>query len=452
MVVNSIRAVLLASNDNVAAAIAAVDAAVHVVVTLNSSDETVLTVCSRQKVPFGHKIAIKDVAKGSPIVRYGYPIGVATADIKLGDHVHSHNMRSALSPASAEKAPAREIRPADWVRRKTAEVLLSAGASADAAGAMASAISEAHLRGVETHGLRRLRPYLARIRAGGVDPKAQPTKEQHGGLLMIDGRNAIGHYVAAEAAKAVSDAARQFGVAIAIVRNSNHFGFAGYYATLIAQRGQIGIVTSNGQVCVGPKGARKALLSNNPLAIAAPTGRDDAFLEMDLATSVTSRANVVEFAKSGQSLQAHMAQDAAGHPTRDPAAALEGSLLAFGGDKGFALLVALEAMTGVLAGGAYADQVSSKEAAPSAPEGTAHSMIAIDISKAIGESNYAQRLDDMLGRLRALPAAEDAEKIRYPGERRWQLRRERLKVGIPLSKNDLEALLEAAREADVSTA
>ena len=73
------------------------------------------------------------------------------------------------------------------------------------------------------------------------------------------------------------------------------------------------------------------------------------------------------------------------HPTRDPAAALEGSLLAFGGDKGFALLVALEAMTGVLAGGAYADQVSSKEAAPNAPEGTAHTMIAIDISKAIGE-------------------------------------------------------------------
>jgi LDH2 family malate/lactate/ureidoglycolate dehydrogenase len=147
-----------------------------------------------------------------------------------------------------------------------------------------------------------------------------------------------------------------------------------------------------------------------------------------------------------------MAQDAAGHPTRDPAAALEGSLLAFGGDKGFALLVALEAMTGVLAGGVYADQVSSKEASPSAPEGTAHSMIAIDISKAIGESNYAQRLDDMLGRLRALPIAEDAEKIRYPGERRWQLRRERLKVGIPLSKYDLEALLEAARDADVSIA
>ena len=300
MAMNSVRAVLLAPNDNVAAAIAAIDAAVPVVVTLNSPDGIVLNISSRQKIPFGHKIAIKDLTKGSPIVRYGYPIGVATADIKLGDHVHSHNMRSALSPASAQIAPAREIHPADWICRKIAEVLLAADAHVGAAEAMASAISEAHLRGVETHGLRRLRPYLARIRSGGVDAKAQPAKEQHGGLLMIDGRNAIGHDVASEAAKAVSDAAAQFGIAIAIVRNSNHFGFAGYYATMIAQRGQIGIVTSNGQVCVGPKGAKKALLSNNPLAIAAPTGRDDAFLELDLATSVTSRANVVEFAKLGQ--------------------------------------------------------------------------------------------------------------------------------------------------------
>ena len=272
MAVNSIRAVLLAPNDNVAAVIAAVDAAVPVVVKLNSSDETVLTVCSRQKIPFGHKIAIKDLAKGSPIVRYDYPIGVATADIKLGDHVHSHNMRSALSPASAEKAPAREIRPADWVRRKTAEVLLAAGASADAAGAMASAISEAHLRGVETHGLRRLRPYLARIRAGGVDPKAQPTKEQHGGLLMIDGRNAIGHYVAAEAAKAVSDAARQFGVAIAIVRNSNHFGFAGYYATLIAQRGQIGICDVEWSGMRRPERREESSFKQQPIGDCRPDG------------------------------------------------------------------------------------------------------------------------------------------------------------------------------------
>jgi LDH2 family malate/lactate/ureidoglycolate dehydrogenase len=268
---------------------------------------------------------------------------------------------------------------------------------------------------------------------------------------MIDGRNAIGHYVATGAAKAVSEAARQFGVAIALVRNSNHFGFAGYYATLIAEQGQVGIVTSNGQVCVAPEGATKALLSNDPLAIAAPTGRNDAFLELDMAMSVTSRANIVEAAKSGVLLPPGWAQDSEGHATRDAAAALAGSLLAFGGDRGFALLVALEAITGVLAGGAYADQVSSKEAAPNAPEGTAHTMIAIDLGQTIGGEAYARRLDDMLERLRKLPTSVDAEAIRYPGERRWQLRRERLRDGIPLSSADLTDVLGLAKELGVKT-
>ena len=71
------------------------------------------------------------------------------------------------------------------------------------------------------------------------------------------------------------------------MRNSNHFGFAGHYAAQIAAQGQVGIATSNGQVCVAPDGAMKPLLSNNPLAIAAPLPRPDAFFELDLATSVT---------------------------------------------------------------------------------------------------------------------------------------------------------------------
>ena len=114
--------------------------------------------------------------------------------------------------------------------------------------------------------------------------------------------------------------------------------------------------------------------------------------------------------------------------------------------KGLRLLIALETITGVLTGGAFADQVSSKEASPNTPEGTAHTMIAIDLKKAIGEASFLKRLDKMLVKLRNIPAAADADKIRYPGERRWQLRRERLRDGIPLSKSDLEALLGAASE------
>jgi len=450
MAVTSARAIQLAPNDNVAAAIVAVGSATPVSVVLNTSGKTVAQLAPRQNIPFGHKIALNDIENGSPVIRYGYPIGVATASIKQGEHVHSHNMRSMLSPVSTNQIPPRDVRPAQWVRATTNDILLAAGARAEAADAMAQAITEAHLRGVETHGLRRLRPYLARIRSGGVDPRAEPLITRHGALLMVDGRNGIGHYVAAETARTVVEAAREHGVALGLVHDSNHFGFAGYYATMIAERGLIGIVISNGQVCVGPEGATKPYLSNNPFAIAAPTGKSDAFLELDLATSVTSRANIVEAARTRDVLPPGLAQDAEGHPTRDAAAALGGSLLAFGGQKGFAFLVALEAITGVLTGGAFADQVSSKEASPNAPERTAHTLIAIDLDKGIGGSSYRHRLDDMLSKLCSISTAEGA-KIRYPGERRWQLRRERLRDGIPLARPDLDALLEAASDFKIKT-
>jgi LDH2 family malate/lactate/ureidoglycolate dehydrogenase len=285
-----------------------------------------------------------------------------------------------------------------------------------------------------------------------VDAKAQPQVQCNGAVLSIDGRNGIGHYVAAYAARAVSDCAREHGIALALVRNSNHFGFAGYYATLIAQRGQLGIVTSNGQVCVGPEGAKIPLLSNDPLAIAAPTGRDDAFLELDLATSATSRANIVEAAKSMTLLPSGWAQDREGKPTCDPRAALDGSLLAFGGAKGFALLLALETMTGVLSGGAYADQVSSKEAAPDAPEGTVHTMIAIDLSKAIGSDAFSHRLDDLLQRLNGLPMKDGAPHPRFPGERRWRLRRDRIRGGMPIAVAEVDDVMGLAKELGIDPA
>jgi len=192
------------------------------------------------------------------------------------------------------------------------------------------------------------------------------------------------------------------------------------------------------------------VLSNDPLAIAAPLPGADAFLELDLATSVTSRANIVEAARLRTLLPSGWAQDASGHPTRDPAAALAGSLLAFGGNKGFALLVALEALTGVLAGGAFADQVSSKEAAPNAPEGVAHTFIAIDLEKALGRDAYAQRLDQLLQKLKALPMHAGAPDVRYPGERRWTLRRERLREGIPLSQAELDDAMRLAIDLGVA--
>ena len=450
MALNSVRAILLDPSDDVAAVLEAVPAGGTIKVTHAASGKPAMDVAAQQEIPFGHKVAVRDLARDNPIRRYGWPIGIATAEIRRGEHVHSHNMRSALSPAPRQQSTEIILRPAQWVRALVQGCMEAAGASTESASALAETITEAHLRGVETHGLRRLSPYVARLRTGGVDGKAHPQVSAMRALLHVDGRNGIGHYVASVAARAASEAAREFGAAIALVRNSNHFGFAGYYATLIAAAGQIGIVTSNGQVCVAPEGATRSVLSNNPLAIAAPLPDPDAFLELDLATSATSRANIVEAARVRMPLPSGWAQDASGKPTRDPAAALAGSLLAFGGNRGFGLLVALEALTGVLSGGAFADQVSSKEAAPNLAENTAHTLIAIDLETALGRDAYAQRLDQLVRKLKELPMHSGAPDIRYPGERRWRLRRERLRDGIPLNHADFEAVTRLAKELGVA--
>jgi LDH2 family malate/lactate/ureidoglycolate dehydrogenase len=451
MAVSSVRAILLDPKDDVAAVLDSVGKGDIVTITDAVSGKALMNLGARQEIPFGHKVALREIASDKPVFRYGWPIGIATAHIRMGEHVHSHNMRSALSPAPKQAAREPLMRSAQWVRNLVNGCVQAAGGSPESASAMAEAITEAHLRGVETHGLRRLSPYIARIRSGGVQANAPPHISAAKALLHVDGRNGIGHHVASVAARAASEAAREFGIAIALVKNSNHFGFAGYYATLIAAEGQLGIISSNGQVCVGPEGAMRPVLSNNPLAIAAPLPERDAFLELDIATSATSRANVVEAAKFHALLPSDWAQDCSGISTRDPAAALAGSLLAFGGEKGFGLLVALEALTGVLCGGAFADEVSSKEAAPGAPEGTAHTLIAIDLETALGRDAYAERLDQLIRKLKELPVHRDAPDVRYPGERRWKLRRERLRNGVPLSQSEIEEATRLANELGVSS-
>lgn len=447
------RALLLDERDNVAAVLAKIESGVEVPVQMGSSMQIVCSVTAKDPVPFGHKLATADLRKGDAIVRYGHPIGYAMVDIRRGSHVHIHNMRSYLSPADngADEGKAPKVRSPEWIRTTVTRIFVKSGLPAHVADAITDVVVEAHLRGVETHGLRRVRPYIARIQSGGVDGSAEPILDGAGAFLRIDGRNGVGHYIGSVSANAVSEAASKYGISIAVVRKSNHFGFAGYYATRIAANNQIGIVVSNGQVCVGPPGARKPLFSNNPLAIAAPTARAERFMELDLATSVTSRANVVEAVRKRSRLPEGWAQDDSGHPTRDPREALQGSLLPFGGEKGFGLLVALEALTGVLSGGAYADLVASKEASPAAPEGTCYTLIAIDLAYSMQVSDFTRRLNDLFERIASLPMGLDSNPPRYPGERRWKLRKERLANGIPLSPSDVEDISSLANELGIET-
>jgi len=452
-----VTAVVLTPDDDVATVLAAAPEGTPIQFTDGSSGEAAgATVLTRQDIPFGHKVARHAIPAGRGLLRYGHPIGIVQADIQAGDHVHSHNLKSRLSPGAAPAQAAGEtLKDVQWLRRVVLDCLKAADIPDAPAANMADMTVEAHLRGVITHGVRRLPPYIDRIRRGSVDAAAEPEIKATGGILMVDGKNGIGHHVATVAADAVSDKARELGVAMAVVRNTNHFGFAGYYASRLAERGQIAMVVSNGTVMVGPPGAKQSLLSNDPIAISAPLGRGgplgpDGPFELDMATSVTSRANIALAAELGQAIAPGLAQDPDGQPTEDAAQGLLGTLLPFGGEKGFAFLFGLEILCGVLGGGPYGPLLASKESEPGTPEGVGNFLLAIDIDKTIGQDAFRARLADLVARLQALPMADGLPAPRYAGQRRWALRRDRLAGGVPLIGPDLDKLMKLAGDLGVA--
>jgi len=165
-----------------------------------------------------------------------------------------------------------------------------------------------------------------------------------------------------------------------------------------------------------------------------------------MATSVTSRAKIVQAAERGDTIPLGLALDGEGRETEDPHAALDGSLLPFGGEKGFAFLFALEVLTGVLPGGAFADQVFSKEANPEAPEGLSQFIMAIDLEHGIGIDAFKNRFQELVCIIESVPVQDEHAAPRFPGKRRWHLRKKRLKEGIPLSPLEHQDLVKLAAE------
>lgn len=443
------KATLLTAEDDVGVLLTDVQAGEVVFFELSATGERLGSATARADIPFGHKIARADFSAGENLTKYGQPFGQTKKDIYAGDHVHTHNVSSlGAAKREAKRTDKKRAWPAAWLKEAVQMMAAGGGCSDLAAEHLADHITEAHLRGVETHGLGRLEPYLSRIASGGVNGRATPVLKGDRGLLMVDGQNGVGHHVSVLAADAVGEAAAEYGVGMALVRNSNHFGFAGYYATRIAAHGQVGLAGSNGQVCLAPPGGLRPIFSNDPLAVAAPIGKDE-YMEFDMATSVVSRAKIAEAATQGALLPLGWAVDKAGRDTRDASAALQGSLLPFGGQKGFALVFALEVLIGVLSGGAYADLVSSKEAAPDVPEKVSHFFLAVDLRRSLGAEPFVQRMQDLIRRVVDLPVGPGVAPLRYPGQRRWALRRERLRQGIPLEDKDYQNLIGLARMLDV---
>ena len=319
-------------------------------------------------------------------------------------------------------------------------VLAGVGVPEKAAALAADCLVTANLQGVDTHGVARLPTYVRRIKEGAIDPRGEPRiVSRHGATAIVDGANALGPVAAAAAMDIAVTSARDLGVGYVGVRNSNHFSYAAYYCERAAREGIVGVCSSGGEPTVAPWGGIDALYTNSPIALAAPTSGDP--LVVDLATSVSSRGAILLAKLLGKPIPEGWALDAQGGPTTDAAAALLGSVLPVGGAKGYALIVALEVLNGVLTGGPYAPNVGSQAAKDGKPAGVSHFFLALNPDALIGQQLFLERMDALVNATRSARPSNAEQPVLVPGERRRIVAAERSRAGIPLPEELLSELL-----------
>ena len=332
-----------------------------------------------------------------------------------------------------------------------AAVLEAEGVPAGDARLVARCLVEAQLWGHPSHGLLRLSWYVARIRSGVIDPAAKPeTVADLGALAVLDGREGLGHVLAAAAADEAVRRAREHGAGVVAVRNSNHFGMAAHFTRMIAEQGCVGILTTNGSPAMAPWGGKEKAVGANPWSIAAPAGRHGVTV-MDIANVNAARGKIYAARERGATIPAGWALDAEGRPTTDPAAAIEGVILPMGGHKGYAISFMMDVLSGVLTGSSFATGVSGPQQAERR-SGCGHLVLAIDVAAVADPGTFAERMEALIAEMKAVPLAAGFDEIFFPGELEDRSRARLEEEGIELPDATMEALERLASETGVALA
>jgi L-2-hydroxycarboxylate dehydrogenase (NAD+) len=311
------------------------------------------------------------------------------------------------------------------------DLLRCGGMSAEDAALTAHLIVQTNLWGIDSHGALRVPTYIKRLQAGAINAQAKPVTLRSGGAVeVLDGQDGIGFVVGHAAMVRAVDLAAKNGVGVVGAINSNHFGAAGLYARLAADRGMVGIAMTNVAPNVVAPGGARPVTGNNPLAIAVPTYGEVPF-SVDISFSAVSGGKLLLASKKGERIPLDWATDASGRPTDDPDAGFAGFLLPMGGFKGLGLAYAIDILCGVMTGGLFGTDLKGTYSQPFQASKTSHMMIAIDAKSFMSEDDLRLRMAQFSQMVTSSPMRDPQDEMLLPGEpeHRSALRRAR---GIPL--------------------
>ena len=345
----------------------------------------------------------------------------------------------------------------------TEKVFKTFGISDEDAHVCADNLVTADMRGIPSHGVARLKRYVDGIKSGLIFAQNKPEiVKETPSTATVDGNGGLGQVIASFATKLAIEKGKKSGVGIVTVRNSNHFGIAGYYSQMILNEGMMGISLTNSAPLVVPTFGKEMIEGTNPISLTAPTKRNRPFF-LDMATSVVPRGKLEVYEREGKALPEGWAVDENGKVTTDASRVLKnmlaragGGILTLGGEgelysgyKGYGMSVLVDILTGVLSGGAYANLVYAKKEGKTVPPNVCHFFMALKIENFVDLDVFKEKMDDLIDRLKNSAKAEGQNRIYIHGEKEYERYEKHKKEGVPLQEKVYANLKEIGEERNV---
>jgi len=329
------------------------------------------------------------------------------------------------------------------------DVFVALGTPPEDARICAEVLVASDLQGIESHGVGRLRVYYQRIRAGvqQVKTELEIVKETEA-TAVVDGHHGMGAVIGYRSMRLAMDKARQYGLGAVAVRNSTHFGIAGYYSRMAAGEGMIGLALTNARPVIPPTFGTEPMLGTNPIAFAAPS--DNAYpFSFDAATSTVSRGKIEVLARAEKPAPEGWVVDTTGAPLTNAQEILrcleDGSAMLLplggageitGGYKGYGLATMVEILCAALCGGATMKDLLGK-----APDGSrrpymlGHFFLAIDVAHFLPVDQSAAITGQIMRDLQNARRAPGQDHIFVAGEKEHERRQIVRDRGVPLNRN-----------------
>ncbi|MBN2566654.1 Ldh family oxidoreductase [Candidatus Woesearchaeota archaeon] len=337
--------------------------------------------------------------------------------------------------------------PLDRLERFMEKVFSGLGVPAADAKVCAEVLAAADRHGIGSHGINRLKPiYYDRIRAGILFPKTRFEVVREGpATAVVDGHDGMGFVIAKRAMGLAITKAKMYGIGMVAVRNSSHYGIAGYYAIQAAKAGMIGITGTNARPSIAPTFGVENMLGTNPLTVGIPTDEGFPFV-IDCATSVSQRGKIEVYAREGKPLPPGWVIRRDGTSAADAKLTLreltsgDAALVPLGGVgeetagyKGYGYATVVEILSAALQAGPFMKALCGMEDGKPAPYHLGHFFIAIDVAAFTDPSGFRKRAGDILRALRASARAPGERRIYTAWEKEYLVSLERDRKGVPVN-------------------